>query len=257
LRVHDHRLRSAQEQSANAGGSTALSFAIGHNKLEAVKLLLAHGANSDIVINDGMTLLALGALRGHLEVVEELLRTRSPTLLNARTHDGSTALYIAVDRNFPHVVDALLAAGADPNITNGRGSTSLIQARDTEVARRLLDSGADANASLPTGDTVLIVAALSDSSDTSLLALLLERAADADASRSDGCNALMLAARKDRLDLLTLLLAANPPVEVNQQNRKGIQHSILLLKKITGQQQIFCLMLVRAPEYQIFTVYFL
>jgi ankyrin repeat protein len=69
--------------------------------------------------------------------------------INARSADGSTALLLAVNRNFPDAVRFLVAMGADPNITDRRGWTPLLSAADEgqrEVVELLLAKGADTKA---------------------------------------------------------------------------------------------------------------
>jgi ankyrin repeat protein len=171
----------------DANGCTALYHAAGNNQLMAVKLLLAHGACSDISTNDGATPLMLAVRNGNLEMVEEFLLARSPTLLNAHTQDGWSALHIAVRGDYLRIADALISNGADPNSTvHNSGATPLMMALSAEMT-----------------------------------VLLLERGADASASDEYGCNSLMTAASEGRVDIMKLLLAADPTVDVNQQTDKG------------------------------------
>jgi ankyrin repeat protein len=155
-----------------------------------------------------------------LEVVEELLKARSPTLVNARADEGTTALRLAVNNNLIPCAKALLAAGADPNIAEDDGITPLMVAEDAEMARCLLDAGADVNARSHQGDTALLIAAESGN-DASFVALLLERGADANAVSEDGYSALMSAVSEGYMDVLKVLLAADPPADVNLQNDEG------------------------------------
>jgi ankyrin repeat protein len=211
-------------------GRTALYHAVDNNHPLAVRMLLAHGANVD---GTGTLLLMLTIEKGYLEVVEELLRVLPLALLNGRTMNGTTALMAAVNKNFPYLVDTLLAAGANPNIAMNDGYTPLMTARNADMARRLLYGGADVDARYQDGTTALMFAASDDSKDPSLVALLLERGADVNASRSDGWNSLMLAAFKGRTEVLVVLLAADPPAEVNQQSRNG---STALFLAVTGDR---------------------
>jgi serine/threonine-protein phosphatase 6 regulatory ankyrin repeat subunit B len=220
--------RPAEVDRRDGGGRTALFHAVMSNQPAAVRVLLSHGANIGIITNVGATILMLAVHKGFVGVVEELLQARSPTLLSARGRDGVTALLMAVQMKHPHIVDALLAAGADPNIARNDGYTPLMVAHDADMARRLLDAGADVNARLRTRDTALTLAACRYfDTDESLVALLLERGADATASRNDGCSSLLLAAMKGRMKIMKLLLAADAPADVNQQNNKG--HTALFI----------------------------
>jgi hypothetical protein len=113
--------------------------------------------------SDGGDALVSAALRGDLAGVEALLAlgvdadARSNTLphspLNAATlagcgkaeHDYVRAL---------HVIDALLAAGANPNAVEGAGASTLTMAAQRcpgEVVSRLLDAGGDVAHRSPQG----------------------------------------------------------------------------------------------------------
>jgi ankyrin repeat protein len=202
----------------NEEGDTALSYAAANDSTPAVNLLLTHGAN-DTVSFYGATCLMQAVYHDHMAVVE-LLLARFPTLLNARAQNGATALHIAVSNDTPHIVDALLAAGADPNIARNDGTIPLMEAPDVEMMRRLLDGGADVNARYKNGNTVLLAACSGENLDA-LIALLLERGADATASRSDGWNSLMLAACNNAIDIIEMLLQS-PVMGIDTQAHDGV-----------------------------------
>ena len=69
-----------------------------------------------------------------------------------------TALGFAADNNSTAAIEALLAAGADPNVQNSYGSTALLNVarsgsdqNNVVAIEALLDAGADANARIPFG----------------------------------------------------------------------------------------------------------
>ncbi len=112
---------------------------------------------------------AFGALEcGDVEVFEALLRA-NPRLATERGTNGNTLLNLAVSlagkpgwRGGLSAIEALLAAGADVNDANDRGSTPLHQAaygNQVEVAGLLLESGAAVDAEAHgAGGTPLITA---------------------------------------------------------------------------------------------------
>jgi hypothetical protein len=95
---------------------------------------------------DGNTPLIDAVVRGHLEIVEALLAAGADP--DGRSgSNGSTALMAAsgIGGSIP-IVDRLLAAKADVNLQDQRGETALMRAAgvgNTEIARRLLAAGAD------------------------------------------------------------------------------------------------------------------
>ena len=170
-----------------------LVFAAGRGNLQAVRELLAEGADPDS--NDGYwNALTASSMRGHIRVVQELLKAGADpnaavrgntALLSAagegrlpvvqillaagadpnafeEEFEGETILYTAAYSNGPdylEVVRALLAAGADPNIRGGEGKIALYGGGRLPVVRELLKAGADPNIPGPYG-TALLEAAI-------------------------------------------------------------------------------------------------
>ncbi|MDP2307695.1 MAG: ankyrin repeat domain-containing protein [Pseudomonadota bacterium] len=83
--------------------------------------------------------------RERLEPLRALLAT-DRAAVNARNDDGETPLHVACSRKSSALVEALLAAGADPDARDGMQRTPLHGAafvRDGAAVRRLLAAGAD------------------------------------------------------------------------------------------------------------------
>ncbi len=96
------------------------------------------------------------ALNGQTDTVKALLRHGLD--VNARTHEGRTALMFAVINMHPGTVETLLQLGADVNAQSDLGFTPLILAAcsgDTRIAQALLDGGADVSKTLRSGQTAL------------------------------------------------------------------------------------------------------
>tara|TARA_B100000315_G_scaffold260596_1_gene323303 strand:+ start:2228 stop:2914 length:687 start_codon:yes stop_codon:yes gene_type:complete len=119
------------------------------NNLPMMKLAIASGGNPKLMTSpyDGTALIAAAHL-GHVEVVRELIRTGAP--LNHINNLKWTALIEAIvlgdgGKNHQLIVQALIEAGADVNLTDGNGTTPLTLARTrnfTAMVKMLEAAGA-------------------------------------------------------------------------------------------------------------------
>lgn len=95
---------------------------------------------------------------------------------------GRTELHYAALANDLSLVEARLIAGDDPNAADGDGFRPLhfaAQERSVEVARVLLDHGADVDCTNVYGNTPLFGAVFNSRGDGSVIGLLRRRGADA------------------------------------------------------------------------------
>ena len=116
--------------------------------------------------------------------------------LSGVDQNGFTPLVMAVmpgsggsDETQAKIVDLLLARGADPSL--GCPLSVAAQSSKTELAKKLLDKGADVNGKDSTGRTPLMAAV--DAQALEIVNLLLDRGADADFKDPLGKNAWKLA----------------------------------------------------------------
>jgi uncharacterized protein len=172
LLAADPALASAQED-----GVSAVLLACYHRQSEARDALLQAGAR--------VGPLEAAAL-GRLDALDP----------DARGADGFTALHLAAFFGGAGAVEALLAAGADPdadaeNPLRVRPLHSAVAARDRDAARALLEAGADPNVRQQGGYTPLHGAA--HAGDAELVALLLAHGADPRLTTDDGQDAQALA----------------------------------------------------------------
>jgi ankyrin repeat protein len=135
--------------------------------------------------------------------------------VNAPQVDGATALHWAAQWQALDLARILLQAGADPGAANRVGATPLLLAAingDAELLALLLDHGATVDASLTgTGDTALMLAARTGV--PAAVALLLQRGAEVDARETwGGATALMWAVAEGHAAVVQLLLQAGADV---------------------------------------------
>jgi ankyrin repeat protein len=132
---------------------------------------------------------------------------------NALDIDGEGPLHAAARGGHVHVVEVLIAHGADPRVKALYGSTALhvaVERSQLATARVLLKSGSDVNARDVFGRTPLHQAALQG--DRELVALLLDQGADPAAVYAARTPA-QLAARAGNEALAKWLEAYRPSAE--------------------------------------------
>ncbi|NEB55664.1 ankyrin repeat domain-containing protein [Streptomyces griseus] len=141
-------LRSgASAESSDEEGTTALYLASVQDRLEAVRLLLAAGADPNRASGPEASDLPLcgAACGGHTEVVEALLSAGARPDL--REEFGFTALRWAVGLGHAGTVEVLLSRGADPLLPGPQGESMLVlaaQRGSRRTVRALLAHGAGA-----------------------------------------------------------------------------------------------------------------
>lgn len=132
-------------------------------------------------------------------------------------YDNSTALQIALNKNFSIIAMILLKAGADVNAPDTTGFTPLLMAAGKtsqgyqEVAEQMVKKGADVNARDPLGWTPLLLAISVGNID--LVKLLLEKGADARIRTRKGESARDLAKKYGHEEIMALFPEIKLPKE--------------------------------------------
>ena len=186
-------------------GATALIGAAANGNLAIVEALLKGGADPNAKDNAGYTAVLRAVIDKHDDVAEALLR--QPKLeLNAQGTHGENVLMSYVWRERVDVVKNLLERGANPNLSDGDGDTSLhgaAQKGNIALLNLLLDAGADPNAKNKLGGTPLMWAGVYGHEEAARL--LLEKGAKTNLKDNEGMTAAAWAVKNKREGVARLL----------------------------------------------------
>jgi uncharacterized protein len=116
--------------SASSDGFTALHFAGFFGQPESARILIEAGAAVDAVAANPMAVMPLhsAASSRNLEAVRLLLAHGAPP--NARQQYGWTPIHAAAQNGDRPMVELLLQHGADPTLANDQGKTPAMVARE-------------------------------------------------------------------------------------------------------------------------------
>lgn len=185
------------------------------DQVDVVRQLIGAGADPRLRDRDGRTPRALAAARGYTAIVEviddtERLRERGQRLITA-ARDGD------VQR-----VRRLLDQHASIAARDGSGATALVAAaygNHLEVARLLLEAGADPNAKDETVQSAYLISTSEVGDDPRLLRLTLEHGADVRSLDSWRGTGLIRAGERGFDAIVTVLLETE--IEIDHVNRIG------------------------------------
>lgn len=161
-------------------------MAAGRGDHTVLRVLLEQGADKESLTADGLSALHCAAAQGALSCVRLLLEANADPHARSAGMGKRTLLHAAAVRGHPEIIVELLRHGVRVDAGDAECTTALHIAAtvgDCEVARRLLDGGADVNVRNLKGDTPLHLACIS--LQHRLVTLLLQDGADDDAVNSD------------------------------------------------------------------------
>ncbi len=174
--------QKADVNAPQGDGATALHWAAHWDDLAMAAALLRAGARSDATNDYGVTPLFLAATNGSPQMVAALLKSGANP--NAALATGQTVLMTAARTGNVAAVEALLSAGATVDAKHSaKEQTALMWAiaeRHSDVARVLIEHGANVKASTKSGFTPLLFAAREG--DLASARLLLAKGVDVNES---------------------------------------------------------------------------
>ena len=233
----------------NSNGETALLYACSSAQATSVKLLLETGVDPNISDTRGRTSLHFAAYGCPTNgILHEIINHK--TYLNAQDLSGYTALFLACVHRQQGSVKILLEAGANTNIANKDGSTSLHAAvygncnkkilrtlidhgayvdakneknltslllacsrRNIGAINVLLKAGADVNIVGVVGDTCLH-RAISADCNKEVLQAIINHGANVDATNKWNESSLLLACDEGNIDAINVLFSAGADVNI-------------------------------------------
>ncbi len=195
--------KGADVNKPDLQGWTPLTSAARQRHDKTVKLLIDLGADPNKADGNGMTPLAAALMRDHVPTIETLIANNAG--LEVPGQQGYRPLALAIAEKKYEAAKALMKGGADVSISSGtEGLTPLMivaaqtgpaegsiflpgSTRPTDLAKALVESGADINAQAQNGMTALMIAAVNNSAP--MIGLLMDAGADPTIKNAQGQTA--------------------------------------------------------------------
>lgn len=198
-------------------GNTALSLAVIIGNLEAVKLLMAAGADPSIQNSVGYTSITMAVNDRQHACLKELVKdARGIDVIDST---GISPLLHAVLLNDLVSVEILLMAGASLSLPGVSAIYVAVQEKKYDCLRLLVSQKKDLDVKHEHGFTALMKAVLDK--DVISIKILLEANADLKAKTRDNTTILMLASQAST-EVMDLIMAQEGVAEtINEKNDRG------------------------------------
>ncbi|XP_058596144.1 ankyrin repeat and SOCS box protein 2 isoform X2 [Panthera onca] len=172
---------------------------------EALKAMIKAGKNLAEPNKEGWLPLHEAAYYGQLSCLKALQQAY-PAVIDQRTLQEETALYLATCRGHLDCLQSLLQAGAEPDISNKSRETPLYKAcerKNAEAVRMLVQYNADTNHRCNRGWTALHESV--SRNDLEVMEILVSRGAKVESKNAYGITPLFVAAQSGQLEALRFL----------------------------------------------------
>jgi ankyrin repeat protein len=172
------------------------------DRYDDVAALLARGMDPNTVDPNGEPVLVVASRAGWVQTVDALLRAGAK--VDAKNAVGDTAIMVAALGGHLVLVRKLYARGAEVNPSGWTPLAYAATGGKTEVARYLIEVGANPNAPSPNGTTALMMAVRGGHAET--VDLLLSKGADVNVRNQSGASAMAWATRGGFITIENALL---------------------------------------------------
>uniref|UniRef100_A0ABD2WCR0 Uncharacterized protein n=1 Tax=Trichogramma kaykai TaxID=54128 RepID=A0ABD2WCR0_9HYME len=128
--LSDDKYQPISVDTRDNSGKTPLHLALHYGNMKSIEFLLRNGADPNLANDVGFTPLHIICLRkcddDLMEIFFKVIKDMQQTVeVDARVEEGWTPLYLALLYGHKKVTESLLRNGADPNLANQKGLTSL------------------------------------------------------------------------------------------------------------------------------------
>jgi ankyrin repeat protein len=195
----------AQTNIKNIKDFSALHYLVANGNIQAVRALLNRGAEVVQSINeydgDHNNPLITAVFKNDMPMVAELIASQAR--FDVTDKEGNTPLMIAIQKNYPEMIQRLIQRGA---LTNNKQDASMVSAarqNNLALVPKLIQSGANKNATDKQGNTALMVAA--QLGFASMVDALLQMQVDQNIRNREGKTALMIAVQKNNPEVIQKL----------------------------------------------------
>lgn len=232
MKTVDSFLRHHADPNVRDQDGTSLFHAVGQRRIDICHLLLANKVDVDYVMEGSRPALIEAVRAGDIHIVNLLLAHHADTEKTEEAGGGATdkgwrrtALHVAVCNGEREMVKVLLERGANPNVRDADGWTTLWAAARfgyAEIAKLLIGCKADIHSVCTTREWTPLHAAC-DSPE--VVAILLQHGADVNKSSPSG-TPLAVAALHNQHEAVKLMLSSkngkNPPVDLTTEASRAV-----------------------------------
>ena len=223
-------LKSGVDPNAqDKNGSSPMCNAASNGSVAMMEVLLVKGASIEKVGTLGSSPFEIASRGGRTSAVQWLLRKGVDVC-----SQNASSLIEATYANQPHLVPILLDAGAAINEINELGYTAIgaaVKKGHTSMVEQLLAAGANVNVTGPNpSDTSPLQMAAIGGNET-LVALLLRHGANANAEGGDLGTVLQLAVYSQNLTIVSMILEQSPNANIGTGNYGPLHFNLLCCRR--------------------------